>query len=83
MFSSIRKTAQMEQTKRRACYEVLHALRPGMATIGRGVGSTLHRRVLRQVTKEGKVEADPRSLSHGSFHRAFLSAGGDLERAAT
>jgi hypothetical protein len=23
----------MEQTKRRACYEVLHALRPGMATI--------------------------------------------------
>ena len=50
---------------------------------GRCVGSTLHRRVLRQVTKEGKVEADPGSLSHGSFHRAFLSAGGDLERAAT
>jgi hypothetical protein len=37
----------------------------------------------RFITALQKIFLDRTPLSHGSFHRAFLSAGGDLERAAS
>jgi hypothetical protein len=44
-------------------------------------GETRKRRDLFPRGKRFFIDRTP--LSHGSFHRAFLSAGGDIERAAT
>src|SRR3984957_20831349 len=44
-------------------------------------GETRKRRDLFPRCKRFFLDRTP--LTHGSFHRAFLSAGGDLERAAT
>jgi hypothetical protein len=44
-------------------------------------GETRKRRDLFPRGKDFFLDRTP--LTHGSFHRAFLSAGGDLERAAT